>query len=50
MKHALVLEPSDVKRLIAEKFNVSEENVIKSQYTYTVVIDEKEETDETKNV
>lgn len=45
MKKAIVLEPADIKQIIADKFNVAEENVIKSQYTYTVIVegDEKHE-------
>lgn len=45
MKNAIVLDANDVKRLIAEKFGVSEDRVLKSQYSYTVVI----EKDETQN-
>lgn len=41
MKSAIVLEPSGIKAILAEHFNVPQENIIKSQYTYTVIIDEK---------
>ncbi len=37
MKKAVVVEASDVKKILAEHFGVPEENVIKSQYTFTVV-------------
>ena len=37
MKNAIVLDPNDIKKILAEKFNVPESNVIKSQYSYTVV-------------
>lgn len=43
MKNAIVLDANDVKKLIAEKFGVSEDRVLKSQYSYTVVV-EKDET------
>ena len=42
MKKAIVLEQNDVKELIAKQFNVPITNVIKSQYSYTVVIEETE--------
>lgn len=45
MKNAIVLDANDVKKLIAEKFGVSEDRVLKSQYSYTVVV----EKDETQN-
>ena len=37
MKSAIVLNTDDVKRIIAEYFNVNVADVIKSQYSYTVV-------------
>lgn len=37
MKKAIVLDANDVKLLIAEKYGVKPENVIKSQYSYTVI-------------
>ena len=40
MKKAIVLEQKDIKSIIAKHFNVSEQDVIKSQYSYTVVMDE----------
>ena len=45
MKSGLILENNDVKKIIAEHFNVDESNVIKSQYSWTVVTDD-EDTDE----
>lgn len=39
MKNAVVLDAEDIKKLIAEKYGVDEKNVIKSQYSYTVIID-----------
>lgn len=37
MESAIVLNADDIKKIVAEKFHVAEKNVIKSQYTYTVV-------------
>ena len=37
MKNGLILENNDVKKIIAEHFNVDESCVIKSKYTWTVV-------------
>ena len=37
MKPAVVLDTNDIKKILAEKFGVSEENIVKSQYTYTVI-------------
>lgn len=41
MKNAVVLETSDVKEIIAEHFGVPVDCVIKSQYTFTVITEEK---------
>lgn len=44
MKSAIVLEQSDIKKLIAEKYGVDEKAVIKTQYSYIVLTgDESEE-------
>ena len=43
MKQAIVLDPNDIKALICEKYGVNPEQVIKSQYSYTVVLDENPE-------
>lgn len=37
MKPAVVIDANDIKKILAEKFNVPEENVVKSQYSYTVI-------------
>lgn len=37
MKSAIVLNTDDIKQIIAEYFNVNVADVIKSQYSYTVV-------------
>lgn len=43
MKKAIVLDANDIKNLIAEKYGVKSENVIKSQYSYTVITDDEPE-------
>lgn len=45
MKKAIVLDANDIKKIIAEKFNVSEKDVIKSQYSFTVTISEEQAND-----
>lgn len=40
MKKAIVVDSGDVKKILAEKFNVPEENVIKSQYSFTIIIED----------
>lgn len=44
MKNAIVVDANDVKAILAEHFGVPVENVIKSQYSFTVITDT--ETDE----
>ena len=39
-----MLDTNDIKKIIAEKFGVPGENVIKSQYSYTVVLEKEEKT------
>ena len=43
MKEAVVIEPDDIKTMLAEKYGVPEKNVIKSQYSYTVILDNRKE-------
>lgn len=43
MKKAIVIEPNDIKSILAEKYGVPESNVIKSQYSYTVVLGDMDE-------
>lgn len=40
MKKVIVIEPEDIKKILAEKYNVPEKNIIKSQYSYTVILDD----------
>lgn len=43
MKNAVVVDANEVRTILAEKFQVPVENVIKSQYSYTVILDKKPE-------
>lgn len=43
MKKAIVLEQNDVKDILAKHFDVPVENVIKSQYTYTIITEKENE-------
>lgn len=38
MKKAIVIEPDDIKKILAEKYGVPEKNIIKSQYSYTIIL------------
>ena len=40
MKKGIIIDANDVKKIIAEHFNVDESKVIKSQYSWTVVTGE----------
>lgn len=43
MREAFVVDANDVKKILAEHFGVPVENVIKSQYSFTIVKEEKED-------
>ena len=43
MKKAIVIDSNEVKAILAEHFKVEESNVIKSQYTYTIILSEEGE-------
>ena len=43
MKRAIVLDQKDIVKIIAEKYGVSEKDVLKSQYSYTVILPEEGE-------
>ena len=45
MKKGIILEANDLKKIIAEHFGVDESKVIKRQYSWTVVTENDEETD-----
>ena len=42
MKNAIVVDTGDIKKILTEKFGVTEDNVIKSQYSFTVILPEEE--------
>lgn len=46
VKKAVVIEPADIKKMLAEKFKVKEEAIIKGQYSYTVMLEDVEEGEE----
>ncbi len=46
MKKAIVVDTKDIKKILAEHFDVPEDNVIKSQYSYTVITEEETESSE----
>lgn len=43
MKKAIVVETADIKKLLAEKYNVPDVNIIKNQYSFTVILEGKNE-------
>lgn len=46
MQDAKLLSTNDVREIIAKHFGVKSENVIKSQYSYTVIMEKAEEKEE----
>lgn len=46
MKQAKVIEQKDIKKILAEKFGVDENNVIKAQYSYIIIESSEENEDE----
>lgn len=40
---AIFLKREDIRKIIAEKYNVPEENIVQSQYSYTVTLEDMEE-------
>lgn len=42
MRDAKVIGPDDIKAMLAERFNVPLKNIIKTQYSYTVILGEEE--------
>lgn len=41
MKQAVVIDANELREILAEKFEVPVENVIKSQYSYTVILEKQ---------
>ncbi len=46
MRAAMVIDVTDIKRILAEKYGVTEKDVIKSQYSYIVILPEEGEEDD----
>lgn len=46
MKPALHYDAEDIKELLAEKHGVDPKNVIRNQYSYTVVLEKEEPKEE----
>ena len=46
MKKAIVLDTIDIRSIIAKHFGVDESNVIKSQYSWTVVTESSDKKEE----
>ena len=46
MRRAIVVDANDIKKILAEHFNVSQDCVFKSQYSYTVITEGDVETTE----
>ena len=44
MKKAIVVDNNDVKKILAEHFHVPESNILKAKYSYTIILEEEEET------
>jgi hypothetical protein len=40
MRNAIVVDANDVKQILANHFKVSVDNVIKSQYSYTIITEQ----------
>ena len=43
MRNAVVYDADDIKAILAEKHGVDPKNVIRNQYSYTVILDGKAE-------
>lgn len=41
MKKAVVISASEVSKILADKFNVPESNVLKQKYSFVVILDEE---------
>lgn len=42
MKDAKILDANEIKRILAKEFDVPVENIIKMQYSFAVVLNDKE--------
>lgn len=43
MRKAIIVDANDIKKILAEHFGVAETDVIKSQYSYTIILNEEEQ-------
>lgn len=46
MKEAVIVSQDDIKQMLADKFGVPIKNVIRSQYSYTVITESEDKDDE----
>lgn len=46
MKHAIHYDADDIKSILAERHGVDPKNVIRNQYSYTVVLEKEVKDDE----
>ena len=46
MRNAVVYDPEDIKAILAEKHGVQPKDVIRNQYSYTVILDKEEKENE----
>lgn len=46
MKNAVHYDAEDIKKILADRHNVDPKNVIRNQYSYTVVLEREETQDE----
>ena len=49
MKNALIVEPNDIKQLIAEKYEVSTDKIKSTGYSYYVELDKVDESCKNNN-
>ena len=49
MRNAIVLDTNDIKKILAQKYEVPESNIIKSQYSFTVILDDDATERQVKN-
>ena len=43
MKKSIVIEPCDIKKMLAEKYGVEPKDVVKMQYSYVIMLKDGEE-------
>lgn len=46
MRKAIVLDSDDIKQIISERYGVEKKNIIKTQYSFTVIFNDEEEEDD----